>query len=128
MTRRPPRAPSNPACSILRCFLHANSGRRPVGKLLTVEHRSAPAPDPLLLRLAGGADQPLSLLVDSAEAPPPPLAEAVRAALGAAAHPLSRTALRQRLRVNNARLGIALQTLEQRGLAVRGPNGWRLPP
>ena len=96
--------------------------------LLTVEHRSAPAPDPLLLRLAGGADQPLSLLVDSDNAPPPPLAEAVRAALGAAAHPLSRTALRQRLRVNNARLGVALQTLEQRGLAVRGPHGWRLPP
>ena len=105
---------------------------------LTVEHRSAPAPDPLLLRLAGGADplllrlaggadQPLSLLVDSDNAPPPPLAEAVRAALGAAAHPLSRTALRQRLRVNNARLGVALQTLEQRGLAVRGPHGWRLP-
>ena len=39
MTRRPPRAPSNPACSILRCFLHANSGRRPVGKLLSREGR-----------------------------------------------------------------------------------------
>ena len=33
-TRRPPRAPSDPAYSILRCFSHANSGRRPVGKLL----------------------------------------------------------------------------------------------
>ena len=95
---------------------------------LTVEHRSAPAPDPLLLRLSGGADQPLSLLVDNAAAaPPPPLAEAVRAALRSAGQPLSRTALRQRLRVNNARLGLALQTLEQRGLAVRGPTGWHLP-
>ena len=48
--------------------------RRPDDRLqLTVEHRSAPAPDPLLLRLSGGGDQPLSLLVDSADAPPPPL-------------------------------------------------------
>ena len=94
---------------------------------LTVEHRSAPAPDPLLLRLSGGADQPLSLLVDSAAAPPPPLAEAVRAALRSAGQPLSRTVLRQRLRVNNARLGLALQTLQHRGLAVRSPDGWHLP-
>ena len=102
--------------------------RRPDDRLqLTVEHRSAPAPDPLLLRLSGGGDQPLSLLVDSADAPPPPLAEAVRAALRSAGQPLSRTVLRQRLRVNNARLGVALQTLQQRGLAVRGPNGWHLP-
>ena len=49
--------------------------RRPDDRLqLTVEHRSAPAPDPLLLRLSGGGDQPLSLLVESADAPPPPLA------------------------------------------------------
>ena len=102
--------------------------RRPDDRLqLTVEHRSAPAPDPLLLRLSGGGDQPLSLLVESADAPPPPLPEAVRAALRSARQPLSRTVLRQRLRVNNARLGVALQTLQQRGLAVRSPNGWHLP-
>ena len=95
---------------------------------LTVEHRSAPAPDPLLLRLSDGAGQPLSLLVDNAAAaPPPPLAEAVRATLRSAGQPLSRTALRQRLRVNNSRLGLALQTLQQHGLAVRGPAGWHLP-
>ena len=103
--------------------------RRPDDRLLlTVEHRAAPAPDPLLLRLAGGANQPLSLTVDSAAAaPPPPLAEAVRSALLSAGQPLSRTALRQLLRVNNARLGVALQTLQQQGLAVRGPAGWHLP-
>ena len=102
--------------------------RRPDDRLqLTVEHRSAPAPDPLLLRLSGGGDQPLSLLVDSADAPPPPLPEAVRAALRSAGQPLSRTVLRQRLRVNNARLGVALLSLQQRGLAVRSPNGWHLP-
>ena len=103
--------------------------RRPDDRLLlTVEHRAAPAPDPLLLRLAGGANQPLSLIVDSAApAPPTPLPEAVRAALLSAGQPLTRTALRQRLRVNNARLGVALQALQQRGLAVRGTSGWHLP-
>ena len=102
------------------CYLVRRSDDR---LQLTVEHRSAPAPDPLLLRLSGGGDQPLSLLVDSADAPPPPLPEAVRAALRSAGQPLSRTVLRQRLRVNNARLGVALQSLQQRGLAVRSPNG-----
>ena len=38
----------------------------------------------------------------------------------------SPTVLRERLRVNNARLGVALQTLQQRGLAVRGRQ--RLAP
>ena len=50
----------------------------------------------------------------------------VRAALRSAGQPLSRTVLRQRLRVNNARLGVALQSLQQRGLAVRSPDGWHL--
>ena len=95
---------------------------------LSVEHRAAPAPEPLLLRLAGGHGQPCSLTLDGPEAEPPPLAEAVRHELRCAPYPLSRTALRKRLRVNNARLGDTLLSLEQRGLVVRGPNGWTLPP
>ena len=59
---------------------------------------------------------------------PPPLAEAVRAALRHAGQPCSRTALRQQLRVNNARLGETLRTLEQRGLVRRESSGWSLPP
>ncbi len=110
---------TDPACYLVR---------RPDDRLLlTVEHRAAPAPDPLLLRLSGGANQPLSLIVDCAVDAPPPLSETVRATLRSAGQPLSRTVLRQRLRVNNARLGVALQTLEQRGLAVRSPAGWHLP-
>jgi len=94
---------------------------------LTVEHRAAPAPDPLLLRLAGGDGEPLRLLIDNAHAAPSPLTEAVRTQLLRAGRPLSRTTLRQQLRVNNARLGEALHSLEQRGLVVRSPNGWSLP-
>jgi hypothetical protein len=98
---------------------------------LTVEHRGAPSPDPLLLRLCGGADgEPLGLRVtdDDGEATPPtPLVEALRTELRRAGRPLSRAALRERLRVNNARLGGALRSLERHGLVVRGPGGWSLP-
>ena len=96
---------------------------------LTVEHRAAASPDPLLLRLAAGNEEPLRLLVDTDQPPAPSsLAEAVRSHLLSAAGPLSRTALRQQLRVNNARLGEALHALEERGLIVRGTAGWSAPP
>jgi hypothetical protein len=105
--------------------------RRPDQRLrLTVEHRAAPAPapDPLLLRLAGGHGQPCRLTLDGPDTEPMPLAEAVRTELRRAGYPMSRTALRQTLRVNNARLGDALLTLENRRLVVRCPDGWALPP
>jgi hypothetical protein len=95
---------------------------------LTVEHRAAPAPDPLLIRLISGDGEPLRLLVDSNDTTLLPLGEAIRAELRRSHQPLTRTALREQLRVNNARLGDALQTLEKRGLAVRGADGWRLSP
>jgi hypothetical protein len=102
--------------------------RRPEQRLrLTVQHRAAPAPEPLLLRLAGGDREPLRLEIHGHDTQPVPLAEEVRAELRKAGQPRSRTALRQQLRVNNARLGEALHTLEQRGLVVRGPHGWSLP-
>ena len=56
-----------------------------------------------------------------------PVAEAVRAHLRHTGQPCSRAALRQHLRVNNARLAEVLLTLEQRGLVVRQPNGSALP-
>ncbi len=95
---------------------------------LTVQHRAAPAPEPMLLHLAGGDDEPCRLQLDGVDTEPPPLAEAVRAALRHAQKPCSRAALRQQLRVNNARLGETLCSLEERGLVVRGPRGWTLPP
>lgn len=95
---------------------------------LTVQHRAAPAPEPMLLRLAGGNGEPCRLQLDGQDAAPPPLAEAVRAQLRQAGTPCSKATLRQRLRVNNARLGQALHTLEERGLVVRDPSGWTLPP
>lgn len=94
---------------------------------LTVQHRAAPAPEPMLLRLAGGTGEPCRLQLDGADTTPPPLAEAVRDQLRHAGEPCSRATLRQQLRVNNARLGDALRSLEQRGLVVRAAAGWSLP-
>lgn len=94
---------------------------------LSVEHRAAPAPQPLLLRLAGGQAEPVRLEPDGHEAAPVPLDDAVRAQLRAAGQPCSRHDLRLSLRVNNERLGHALQTLEERGLVRRTTAGWCLP-
>jgi hypothetical protein len=94
---------------------------------LIVEHRAAPALDPMLLRLAGGNGEPLRLVIDTDQPAPSPLTEALRTHLLRAGRPLSRTTLRQQLRVNNARLGEALHSLEQHQLIVRGPEGWSLP-
>ena len=93
---------------------------------LTVQHRAAPAPEPMLLYLAGGDGEPCRLQLDGGVAEPTPLAEAVRALLREVGKPCSRATLRQRLRVNNARLGEALSALEDRGLVARGAGGWSL--
>ena len=93
---------------------------------LTVQHRAAAAPDPMLLRFVSGNGEPCRLQLDGLDTEPPPLAEAVRTQLRHLGQPCSRADLRQQLRVNNARLGEALSMLEQRGLVIRGPSGWDL--
>jgi len=95
---------------------------------LTVEHRSASPPDPLILRLLSGNGESLRLIIDRGDVAQPPLSEAIRSELRQSDRPISRTALRQKLRVNNGRLGEALLILEKRRLVLRGPNGWTLPP
>ena len=97
---------------------------------LTLEHRSAPAPDPFEIELAGVDDAPHLRCVDppvDVPAPSPALDERVRAALVEADGPLTRAALREHLRVNNQRLGDALEGLAARGLVRRTPDGWRAP-
>ncbi len=92
---------------------------------LTLEHRAAAAPDPLLLRLADDGNA-VRLEVVGNDTAPPPLGEAIRQALRTAGAPQSRAALRRELRVNNQRLGEILLVLEQRGLVVRSAAGWAL--
>jgi hypothetical protein len=100
--------------------------------VLTLEHRAAKAIDPIALRLVSGpdeADTHLELADPSALAAtkPPPLKMVILDALRASTGPLTGLALRDRLRVNNQRLGEALQELERSGMIVRAANGWRLP-
>ncbi len=93
---------------------------------LTLEHRAAAAPEPLLLRLVDDDDDTIHLEVVGNDTAPPPLAEAIRLALRTAGAPQSRAALRRELHVNNQRLGEVLLVLEQRGLVERSAAGWAL--
>jgi len=109
--------------------------------VLTIEHRCAPAPDPLCLRLddrdpetvhlailggGGGAPNP-EVAKAKSSATPADLEAAVLAAIGAA-HPaaMTRAALRSRLRLRNQRLGEILTALESAGRIGRGDDGWAL--
>lgn len=96
---------------------------------LTVEHRSAAAPDPIWLQLVDSDPERLHLELVTADIDEEErrcLAEAVVDTLrGDVA--LTRTELRGRLRVKNARLGPVLVELEQEGRAIRDSTGWRLP-
>ena len=85
-----------------------------------LEHRSAPSPEPVELRLVQGEATHLELV-----APPPlaapviPLHQRVLDALHAAPGPLLRKQLRQQLRVNNAHLGRVLDQLQREGQLER---------
>lgn len=101
--------------------------------VLTLEHRAAKAPPPMVLELvAGHGDEPTYLRVRSGGQTGAPdsvedLPQQVIAALATATAPQSRAALREHLRVNNQRLGDVLQALLEAGRAVRSELGWSLP-
>jgi len=98
--------------------------------VLTLEHRFAAAPPPLALGLAvGDAGVGLQILDDVPAVSrdrPIDLAGAVLKALRSAGRPVRRADLREQLRVNNQRLGDALQTLEASGRLHRGSDGWNV--
>jgi hypothetical protein len=108
---------------------------------LTLEHRAAPAPDPLELRLVSRHDGTATHLeiASSSCAPggagnPPEVAtplslqERILHAIRRAGHPVSRAQLRDALRVNNNRLGDVLNDLERSGRVCRSDAGISLPP
>ena len=97
--------------------------------ILSVEHRFAKQSDPIPLALVSDdGDNPHLEILDRAdnEQHRRPLSETVRRALADADQPLTRAALRSTLRVNNHRLGLALDDLEKRRIAIRDKNGWSL--
>lgn len=107
-------------------YLHRQRDRL----ILTPEHRAAPAPAPMTLRLhAPEHDDDTHLqLVDD---PTPPLdapSDLDADILAALAHqPLSRPQLRATLRVRNERLGLALERLAQHARIIRRDGRWAVP-
>ena len=99
--------------------------------LLTSEHRAAAAPEPLALRLVSCAqgDAHLEIVesVDARAQGAAALEDTIVATLAAAGEPLGRTALRDRVRVRNERLGEALHRLTASGAVVRTGDRWAVP-
>lgn len=118
--------------SDLHAFGDSNAylARRGDHLLLTLEHRAAVAPAPIELVLKSAADGSAThLAVSQGEAPPATdnpqaLADAAWAALRRHSSAVTRTELRSQLRVNNERLGEALQKLQHDKRALRTAQGW----
>lgn len=97
---------------------------------LNVEHRSAPSPDPIHLRLN---QQPAPHLapLDTSSAPlvstePDPLLRELRHQLEKSPRPLSTVELRDRVRRRKSDVVDALEKLRVDGVAQRIPDGWEL--
>lgn len=95
------------------------------GLELSIEHRAAPCPDPLYVELDCGTYPHLSL-VEPEDNEPPPLTERVLCELRKLEKPITRTRLRERLAVQNKRLGDALNELERLGRVQRTKAGWQI--
>jgi hypothetical protein len=101
---------------------------------LTPELRTAKAQEPVELRLVADDPAATHLVVHGTAAgggedasPAPALAQrALRLIEREAPASMRRSALRDELRVNNAKLGEALGEIERQGFVVRGDDGWRL--
>jgi hypothetical protein len=95
--------------------------------VLTLEHRAAKAPDPITLELVSTPEGEHTHLEVRSEISPDPaatLTERALLVLQNASKPLSRKCLRDTLKVNNQRLGNALEALERRRVVVRTARGW----
>jgi hypothetical protein len=105
--------------------------RRSRGELiLSAEHRAAPSPEPIAIRLV--VDDPAHPYLVAAE-PSPGAREEATLSLEtrlletlSAESGITRAHLRDLLRVKNERLGLALGQLEVQGKIARHPDGWRL--
>jgi hypothetical protein len=101
--------------------------RRGEDRVLVVEHRGAPAPSPLHLRLVTG-DTPHLAIQDHApdDHPVDPLEARLVDHLDGKPRPLPALQIRDALRVRKADLLAALRTLEARGVVTKTEHGWSL--
>lgn len=103
--------------------------RRRNSLTLTIEHRSAPAPEPIACRLVP-EPKPHLLLVPQAqdhESPLQSLETDILGLLAAARRPITTTDLRAQLRRRKADVTAALDALRKQGKVQRDPLGWAMP-
>lgn len=106
---------------------YAYLSRRDTAFRLALEHRSHPAADSLALKLVSRADGSathLELAGEHTPSAPPSLEALAERELAAAGAALTREQLRARLKVNNQRLGGALDTLQRAGRVTKTTQGW----
>lgn len=95
---------------------------------LSIEHRAAPAIDPLSLRLSADGTHAHLTLVDDGRKTEHDELELQHAILDAlAGAPMTRQLLRATLRVRNQRLGHALDQLSNAGAIIRAGDRWTVP-
>ena len=95
--------------------------------VLTLEHRTAKPPDPFEMELISqndGSTTHLEIVAGNEKNRAMPLSDRAFRLLQHANKPLTRTTIRDQLRVNNERLGEALTQLAQQGCIVRTSAGW----
>ena len=105
-------------------YLHSKRGQL----VLTVEHRHAPAPEPVPLELVSHPAPHLAVASEHSEAssPDPMLEQRVLELLRHERTAVDRETLRRRLRTRNQTLGLALVRLRQTGDIERCAGGFRL--
>jgi len=94
---------------------------------LVIEHRAARPPEPLTLELRSlpdGSQTHFAIMDNHAETQQQSLENRVVDHLRAMQRPLTRTALREQLRVNNQKLGSVLEQLERKAIVSHHDDGW----
>jgi len=104
--------------------------RRHHGQLmLSIEHRSASAPEPLALELVNSESGPhlkLASTVHTVESPRDPIAEQILPLIAQSSQPLTAERIRSSLQVRNQRLTEALRQLVEQRKIVRLAQGYVL--
>ena len=93
--------------------------------VLTLEHRSAKPLDPFDVQLVSNNDGTATHLeLASCQQSESILSDRLLPLLMCAEKPLTRTSIREKLRVNNQKLGDTLTELEAKGTVIRSVKGW----
>ena len=126
---RPQPGQSLRGSSDLHAFGDSNAylARRQDNITLTLEHRAAKPPDPLEMQLlsnSNGTKIHLKISSPHKQELEAPLTKKILDLLKRKNDPITRTAMRNTLKVNNLRLGNALIDLQSQGLIVRSAKGW----